>query len=545
MIKVKLSKFTFSQAGSALLITLMILSALFVIALNVAGVIMSSTNTVAVQDNSLRAFYSAEAGVEEALYHIRKEDYNINTTSLALYSGSIDGAPYNVDFLSKTGLYNGNDAVFFSLYSKASKLNYTRAIDVNFMIIVDLPALNVALNVINDDGGTSTPSNFMVHLMASSTEVGTSAGASAPGSAFKNLWEDVYSVTTTPDGTGGYPYTYTYSGDCSATGTINYLPDTDMNCLITIEDDISPHYKPTYAPGSCPNLLVYDIKFSNYTWATSNVWHGASSTELGYYQFSYNPSMSAGKYTLKPNISFDWSEFPAQQVCTAIGGRLPADFEAAACVSSTAPANSYWTGGERDADPTKALTRSAPNNALKTSLKNVFCVKLKNQSSQYCIHNSDCEYGFCDRTSNVCGSPWNGQKAACGNIFYSYQSPQINKMVWSTGSTRQSTSCASPNCGWNAASSTNYLVASNGVDFRYFPARQECKEMGGRLPTPNEIACLKNNAVAMSGTDYVTSFEVYDAGGNSNTYVTYLPASNSFSTKSKSASSSMICVKDP
>jgi len=50
--------------------------------------------------------------------------------------------------------------------------------------------------------------------------------------------------------------------------------------------------------------------------------------------------------------------------------------------------------------------------------------------------------------------------------------------------------CDTPQCGTDGGQADN-LVADNTIDFSaYYPARQACKDAGGRLPTMAEIQCI-------------------------------------------------------
>ena len=50
--------------------------------------------------------------------------------------------------------------------------------------------------------------------------------------------------------------------------------------------------------------------------------------------------------------------------------------------------------------------------------------------------------------------------------------------------------CDTPECGIDGGQSDN-LVVDNTIDFSaYYPARQACKAVGGRLPTVSELQCI-------------------------------------------------------
>jgi hypothetical protein len=79
--------------------------------------------------------------------------------------------------------------------------------------------------------------------------------------------------------------------------------------------------------------------------------------------------------------------------------------------------------------------------------------------------------------------------AACSNILV-YTS-DVAPNIWQYGPLP--TSCTSPQCSGGA------LVADNAVNFGMYPARQDCKNLGGRLPTQPELLCMYNNKASYTG----------------------------------------------
>ena len=58
------------------------------------------------------------------------------------------------------------------------------------------------------------------------------------------------------------------------------------------------------------------------------------------------------------------------------------------------------------------------------------------------------------------------------------------------------TSCDQPQCGEDGGQSDDNIVADNTVTFgSTYPAREECKAIGGRLPTRDELSCIYANRV--------------------------------------------------
>ena len=93
------------------------------------------------------------------------------------------------------------------------------------------------------------------------------------------------------------------------------------------------------------------------------------------------------------------------------------------------------------------------------------------------------------------------------------------------------TNCDKPHCGLDGGQDGDNLVADNTVNFVDYPARQACKEAGGRLPTISELKCIYTNRVSFgnnfgttlywSSTEYSTARarfvnfnDGYTGGGN-------------------------------
>jgi len=70
------------------------------------------------------------------------------------------------------------------------------------------------------------------------------------------------------------------------------------------------------------------------------------------------------------------------------------------------------------------------------------------------------------------------------------------------GSTKQwetsATACDQPQCQQDGGQDGDQLVADNTVDFNFYPARDACKDIGGRLPTATELSCIYNNKVTFN-----------------------------------------------
>jgi hypothetical protein len=76
------------------------------------------------------------------------------------------------------------------------------------------------------------------------------------------------------------------------------------------------------------------------------------------------------------------------------------------------------------------------------------------------------------------------------------------------------TNCDKPHCGLDGEQDGDQLVADNTVNFVDYPARQACKEAGGRLPTLSELQCIYTNRVSFGNNFdpfYWSSTEGYAA----------------------------------
>lgn len=64
------------NSGTALFLTVLILTSILTVVLSAAGLVMSGVKIGRSQANSLTAYFVAEVGAERALWAIRKGDYN-------------------------------------------------------------------------------------------------------------------------------------------------------------------------------------------------------------------------------------------------------------------------------------------------------------------------------------------------------------------------------------------------------------------------------------------------------------------------------------
>jgi hypothetical protein len=95
-----------NKTGSALLMTMLILSSIMVVALNAAGLVMSGVILSGTQERSTIAFYAAEAGAERALYEARRNPgftLPMDDTLNIFGTTTLSNGAYNlVDYSSST-----------------------------------------------------------------------------------------------------------------------------------------------------------------------------------------------------------------------------------------------------------------------------------------------------------------------------------------------------------------------------------------------------------------------------------------------------------
>ena len=90
---------TKNNNGTALLLTLMILASILVVALGTASLIIPGIKMSRTQEQSIKAFFAAEAGAERALWEVRKNGYAVpDVDTDNIFSGSLgNNSAYQVD----------------------------------------------------------------------------------------------------------------------------------------------------------------------------------------------------------------------------------------------------------------------------------------------------------------------------------------------------------------------------------------------------------------------------------------------------------------
>lgn len=90
-----------NKKGSAILLTMFILSSMIIIAMSGSYLITAGIMAGASQAKSIKAYFAAESGAERFLWELRKNSYSYTTPSGdSIFSDTLDsGATYNVYFV--------------------------------------------------------------------------------------------------------------------------------------------------------------------------------------------------------------------------------------------------------------------------------------------------------------------------------------------------------------------------------------------------------------------------------------------------------------
>ena len=124
--------------------------------------------------------------------------------------------------------------------------------------------LKVIKRVVNDNGGTKTPADFILHVKSGMSDVsGSPAAGSASGMTY-TLLPGTYSVNEDAVPSG---YTQTgISGDCASSGAVTLASGDSKTCTITNDD--APPVVETFT-GSCAVTPSSGLVGSSFTWSVS------------------------------------------------------------------------------------------------------------------------------------------------------------------------------------------------------------------------------------------------------------------------------------
>ncbi len=114
-----------SKQGTLLLMAILILAGMITAASSLAIITMNNLNQAILVDNGIRAFYSAESGVEDALYEIRKDETPISElpSSGSLSSGAQWDRDIEVSIQQMEFDIEENDFQYIDLYDPDTSLS--------------------------------------------------------------------------------------------------------------------------------------------------------------------------------------------------------------------------------------------------------------------------------------------------------------------------------------------------------------------------------------------------------------------------------------
>jgi hypothetical protein len=99
--------------GTALFMSLMILSGVLIVSLGAAGLVMSGIKQGRTQTHSTKAYFAAEAGAERALWEIRKNTAGLNSCNVNDY---IDFGPPVVCDSNEHAYSLSNNALYYVIF---------------------------------------------------------------------------------------------------------------------------------------------------------------------------------------------------------------------------------------------------------------------------------------------------------------------------------------------------------------------------------------------------------------------------------------------
>ena len=115
------------------------------------------------------------------------------------------------------------------------------------------PTLKVITTVVNDSGGTRTPSGFTIHVRKGAADVAGSPKAGSSSGTTYTLSAGTYAVG--PDSVVGY--TTAVGGACAANGSVTLQPGDTKTCTVSGNDNtiVKQQQLPPPQPGKNVNAL--------------------------------------------------------------------------------------------------------------------------------------------------------------------------------------------------------------------------------------------------------------------------------------------------
>jgi CSLREA domain-containing protein len=167
--------------------------------------------------------------------HVRQGGRDVSGSPQA---GSGTGTPYTLsagDFSVSAEGVPGYSATGSGACAANGSVTLALGDDKNCTITVadGAPRLTVTTQVVNDNGGTKVPSDFLAHVR---TGVGDVTGSPQVGTTSGTLYSLVGGLqyTVAADPVSGY--TMSISGDCAANGTVTPVVGQPKSCTITAND---------------------------------------------------------------------------------------------------------------------------------------------------------------------------------------------------------------------------------------------------------------------------------------------------------------------
>lgn len=174
-----------NKDGVILVYSMMMMSVLLSVALGLSYFVIRDLNKARAIDNSIVAYYSAEAGLEQSLYLIKKADFPAEAEKLKTqltqremsFSGGVWDLDESVDFESgflRQRLLNGQNVKFFILRRQKNE-DAPKSITVNWLRPKESNA-NLQVNIIQLDPQNTTDGSLVYYTENSVIETTDSSG---------------------------------------------------------------------------------------------------------------------------------------------------------------------------------------------------------------------------------------------------------------------------------------------------------------------------------------------------------------------------------
>ena len=281
-------------------------------------------------------------------------------------------------------------------------------------------------------------------------------------------------------------YSATTISDWSGVGTKDYT----IIIPIATTDLLNPDWIPGVAGTAMANKYVRNVDLSGtYRYKTSN---NAVTSPQGSTNFdpNYLSNMSLVSPQTNPNV--DFSEYPAQNACKAIGGRLPNMQELLAIHANKASYGNnfqaflYWSStefGSYDAYDVPFIDGGSTDASTKAYSIYVRCVA-----------------DHPNWIPGVAGTAMAGKYVRSVDLVGTYQYKVSNTLVASP----QGATGLDPN--YPSSMSLVSPQTNPNVVFSEYPAQNTCRSIGGRLPTVQELLAIYTDRASYGDNFVLTNF---------------------------------------